>query len=518
MSTNWKRPSTGTGGIKAWFGTVWGLLFVTALIATATSGPNRRIVGKPKPGLGEFAQVFTLAGTVSGMPFTWKGSITFSPNGSATTRRLSGTGLFTLGTAETLALASVAMVPTSVLGGAAATYTVTLNRAPLTAMQVTLQSSNLNVLTVPPTVSFNVGQTTASVAVTTKVVTALTMAAVTATYNGQSRAANLQVNPILIAPVPKIYAVTDRLGAAIPVQGLVVGSTINISGVGFGLQGTESRVSWGTYEFLKQSWTDTKIVATATAMGLAAPLAQPVTVQAAAGGKATSPSQLTLFPLVAPLPGQPLIQMIRALDGNPLTWPLVSGQKAKIVGTGFGTMGNKLWVNGYPTPFDTWADTQITFTLNDNSTRLYPGWVTVENANGNAYSGNFNKDGSGPVPEPPLFDAFYDDAGVKVTTAVEGTRLHLRGTHFGPRGMLIYSGWAVANVVAWTDTEIIFLAPFTWWDKRVSSVEVFPGATPGTPALSGRKGYWPSFTVTPKPNNQGPPPPLLPEGRKRGKG
>jgi hypothetical protein len=589
----------------------WAPLVALLLFAPAAGAAPRR--GAFPPGLGAFAQEATLQGTVSGQPFTWKGVITYTP-GPGTTRTVSGSGTFTLGgPPDPVALAWLAMAPTSVLGGAGATCNVVLSRPPAVPIQVALKSSNPSVLTVPPTVSFNVGQTAAPVAVTTTSVTAIILASVTATYNGQSRGANLQINPLPLPPAPPVItAVTDVSGAAIPAAGLVVGSIIVINGSHFGPPG---KVFWGMFEIIVQSWTDTKVVA---ALSLPANSvwsgSQLVVLQTAAGLKASSPSPLTVIPLppelprlavsdnpvlfgdvplasssggvtksititnsghgmlvgkVGPLtggsafaitqgagvsfslaagqvlpvsvnfkplttgaqqtvlsltsndpagvqgvtfkgngvspppPGNPLIEKIRATDDGPLIWPLKVGQKAKVIGQGFGSAGARLWVNGFPTPFDTWTDTAIIFTLNEDSTRIYPGWVTVENANGNLYSGNFNKDGSGPVPEPPLFTGFFDLNGNPVTEAVEGTVLVLKGSHFGERGMVIYSNWAVCEVLSWTDTEIRFKAPFTWWDKRVSSIEVYAGRGPGL--LNGRKGFWPRFTVTPAPNNAGPP-------------
>lgn len=491
----------------------WAPLVALLLFAPAAGAAPRR--GAFPPGLGAFAQEATLQGTVSGQPFTWKGVITYTP-GPGTTRTVSGSGTFTLGVPpDPVALAWLAMAPTSVLGGAGATCNVVLSRPPAVPIQVALKSSNPSVLTVPPTVSFNVGQTAAPVAVTTTSVTAITLASVTATYNGQSRGANLQINPLPLPPELPRLAVSDNpvFFGDVPLAsgsgGVTKSITITNSGRGM-LVGKVGPLTGGSAFAITQG--------AGVSFSLAAGQGLSVSVNFK---PLTTGAQQTVLSLTSndpagvqgvtfkgngvslPPPGNPLIEKIRATDDGPLIWPLKVGQKAKVIGQGFGSAGARLWVNGFPTPFDTWTDTAIIFTLNEDSTRMYPGWVTVENANGNLYSGNFNKDGSGPVPEPPLFTGFFDLNGNPVTEAVEGTVLVLKGSHFGERGMVIYSNWAVCEVLSWTDTEIRFKAPFTWWDKRVSSIEVYAGRGPGL--LNGRKGFWPRFTVTPAPNNAGPP-------------
>ena len=88
--------------------------------------------------------------------------------------------------------------PGTVTGGANSTGTVTLSAAaPAGGAVVTLTSSNTNAATVPASVTVAAGATTATFAITTKAVTAGTVATITATYDGVSKAVGLVVNPLL---------------------------------------------------------------------------------------------------------------------------------------------------------------------------------------------------------------------------------------------------------------------------------------------------------------------------------
>ena len=99
-----------------------------------------------------------------------------------------------------LAVASVSLNPTAVIGGASSTAVVTLNgAAPAGGFAVTLASSNPAVAEVPATVTVLQGATTAQFTVTTLTVTASASATITASEGGVSQTAALQVNPLAIA-------------------------------------------------------------------------------------------------------------------------------------------------------------------------------------------------------------------------------------------------------------------------------------------------------------------------------
>src|SRR5204863_7647894 len=88
--------------------------------------------------------------------------------------------------------------PGNLTGGANSTGTVTLSAAaPAGGAVVALKSSNTNAATVLPSVTVAAGATTATFMVTTKPVTAGTIATITATYDGISKSIGLVVNTLL---------------------------------------------------------------------------------------------------------------------------------------------------------------------------------------------------------------------------------------------------------------------------------------------------------------------------------
>src|SRR5205085_2595395 len=126
---------------------------------------------------------------------------------------------------------SLTLNPSVLVGGAGSTGKVTLtSAAPAGGAVVTLTSSNLNAATVPPSVPVAAGATSATFAVTTKAVTTVTQANITATCVGASRTATLTVNPPLVGVTLNPAAVkggvgstgTVTLGAAAPAGGAVV--------------------------------------------------------------------------------------------------------------------------------------------------------------------------------------------------------------------------------------------------------------------------------------------------------
>ena len=118
------------------------------------------------------------------------------------------------GTSTTASLSTVAVSPTSVVGGASSTGTVTLTAAaPAGGAVVTLTSSNV-AATVPASATIAAGATSATFPVTTSTVATTTSVTLTATYGAVSRTATLTVNPAatgtLPAPTPISPAVDAR--------------------------------------------------------------------------------------------------------------------------------------------------------------------------------------------------------------------------------------------------------------------------------------------------------------------
>ena len=103
-------------------------------------------------------------------------------------------------------LLSLAVTPSSVVGGQAASATVTLS-GPATGngLAVSLASANAAVVGVPSSVTVAAGATTASFAVATAVVAASTPVVLTAASGGVTRTATLTVTP---APPPTISSLT----------------------------------------------------------------------------------------------------------------------------------------------------------------------------------------------------------------------------------------------------------------------------------------------------------------------
>jgi hypothetical protein len=110
-------------------------------------------------------------------------------------------------------LSTVALSPTSVVGGATSTGTVTLTApAPTGGAVVTLSSSNA-AATVPASATIAAGATSATFAVTTSAVTTSTSAIVTATYSGASQTATLTVNPAASGALPAPSQVSPAVDA-----------------------------------------------------------------------------------------------------------------------------------------------------------------------------------------------------------------------------------------------------------------------------------------------------------------
>jgi hypothetical protein len=97
----------------------------------------------------------------------------------------------------TASLSSVSVNPSSVVGPASATGTVTLTAAaPTGGALVALTSSNPGVASVPGSVTVTAGATTATFSVTTTSVAANTSVTLTGTYSGVSRTATLTITPV----------------------------------------------------------------------------------------------------------------------------------------------------------------------------------------------------------------------------------------------------------------------------------------------------------------------------------
>jgi len=99
------------------------------------------------------------------------------------------------------ALSTLALNPTSVVGGNASQGTVTLtSAAPTGGAVVTLSSSNTGVATVPASVTVAAGATSATFPVNTPAVTASSSSTISGSFGGATRSAALTVTPAPPAP------------------------------------------------------------------------------------------------------------------------------------------------------------------------------------------------------------------------------------------------------------------------------------------------------------------------------
>ena len=198
------------------------------------------------------------SGPISGEAFKATYSISPSPtNGRGTMTVTSGTGGNTLvymispskfvgislndpnpailefeqapsGSTASVTLASLALNPTSVVGGNSSTGTVTLSGpAPAGGALVALSSSNTTVGRVPASVTVAAGTTSATFTVATSAVSASTAVTIAAAYAGASRSASLTVTPAA-PPSPTLTSLT--LNPTSVVGGNSSTGTVTLSG------------------------------------------------------------------------------------------------------------------------------------------------------------------------------------------------------------------------------------------------------------------------------------------------
>jgi len=203
------------------------------------------------------------------------------------------------------ALVSVALNPATVTGGAGSTGTVTLSAAaPTAGAIVTLTSGNTNAATVPASVTVAAGATTATFAITTKAVTAGTVATITATYDGVSKALGLVVNPLLGSLTLNPSVLTGGAGstgtvtltAAAPAGGTVVTLTsgnVNVATVPASVTVAAGATS-ATFAVTTKAVTGvTQVNITATCSGASRIVTLTVNAPAGLAGVSVTPTAVT---------------------------------------------------------------------------------------------------------------------------------------------------------------------------------------------------------------------------------
>ncbi len=152
------------------------------------------------------------AGVLSGTPTSF-GTFAFTVTVTDSAAPTPHTATASLTVLINPAITSVALNPTTVIGGSPSTATVTLTGTAAAAASVTLASNNA-AATVPATVTVAAGATTATFQVTTSAVTSAAVATVTATYGVVSKTATLTVNPPTVASPLALAQSTVTGGAA----------------------------------------------------------------------------------------------------------------------------------------------------------------------------------------------------------------------------------------------------------------------------------------------------------------
>ena len=223
---------------------------------------------------------------------------------SATYAGVSKTASLTVqpATPPAVTLNSLALNPTSVVGGNSSTGTVTLSGpAPAGGAQVALSSSNTTVARTPASVTIAAGASSATFTVSTSVVSASTTANISATRGGISKTASLTVKPV---PPPSPTPTSLTLSPASVVGGNGSTGTVTLSGPApaggaqIALSSSNTSVARVPASVTVAAGATT---ATFTASTSVVTASTAVTLSAAYGGVTRSAS-LTVQPVPAPAP------------------------------------------------------------------------------------------------------------------------------------------------------------------------------------------------------------------------
>jgi hypothetical protein len=160
-------------------------------ISFSTSSDSSWLAGSPANG--NAPQTLSISANVTGMAQgTYTGHITVTAPGI---QGSPATVTVTLNVAAASTLSSLGLNPTSLVGGASSTGTVTLSGpAPSGGMTISLSSSN-PAAQVPASVAVVANASTANFTVTTNPVSTATSATISAIYSGTTKSATLTVNP-----------------------------------------------------------------------------------------------------------------------------------------------------------------------------------------------------------------------------------------------------------------------------------------------------------------------------------
>jgi hypothetical protein len=152
------------------------------------------------------------------------GTFTISTFSSSSTTRVGlsathlDTTLFSVITVGPVALSTLSVSPTSVVGGSTSTGTVTLNDAASSDGAAVSLSASSSATTVPATVTVPPGATSATFAIGSSSVTASTSSVISGFYGGVVRTAILAVNPPATPATPTAPSLISPVNDATPAQ------------------------------------------------------------------------------------------------------------------------------------------------------------------------------------------------------------------------------------------------------------------------------------------------------------
>lgn len=463
---------------------------------TGTGKLQSPVTGPAAP----FSAAVSFPVPVSGRVYRFSGTLLFTPAGASANRKVTGSGtLLPAVTTPPLALSYLSMAPGSVTAGQGAVVTVVLNRSPGEAVQIPLVASAPNIAGVAPSLTILPGQTGGTAAVTTYAVVTAQMVTVIATLNGQSKSANLTVNPLPLPPPP--LSAFEFVGAN-PVTGpggTTVRATLSAPAA------ADTPVAVTADNALAR--VNPLVVRAGQAQGTASVYVgtpppgstTTVTIAATLQGVTKTLALVVLSATVSTL--GPVIEGYTRLGGAPIEpLPVPAGSIVEIRGKSFGTANGALEFNSAPFSYQLWTDTLIAVRLPDPWGYPTPSYFTVRRPDGAAFSGMAFVQGALPKADLPRITGISGPAGTPIAAAFPGEIVTLSGEHLGTMGLVLFkAGPGSAEVIAWSETAVQARVPFCWWEERTGSVLLFSGRPGGPGLLTGLSAEWPAFTIRAQP-------------------
>ena len=222
------------------------------------------------------------------------------------------------------------------------------------------------------------------------------------------------------------YTIISPVITSISPTQVAPGMQMTITGTGFG--SGQGLVPTANTNGIINSWSDTQIVIT---------VAQGTTqgsVYVVSGGGSSNGVPFTTFPAV-----------ITSISPTQVT----PGAQMTITGTGFGTNAGLVATANTNANVVSWTDTQIVITIVPGTTG---GWLYVNCANGTSNGEQFTM-------VPPVISS------ISPTAIPLGVPMTITGTHFGVNAGFVATANTNANVLSWSDTQIV--------------ITMVPGTVPG---------------------------------------